>query len=350
MSWFAKNYEKAAIGGAAVVALGLAYAGWSKIGAVETDFSATTKGVGKNDPAVAGADLIPKAIASMGLDRTVKQAMADDRAVDTFTGIPLFVSRDNSTEGLDLIDGEKVHDEIPNTWWLEHKIDLGFADSPERDEDEDGFSNLEEFKGNTNPSDSKSHPSLIAKLKLVEVEEFKWFIRPGFEAGGGAYTFSYGDSLGKTNKVKGATPVAPGGMFFESEPMKDRFKFLGIEVRNELNERLNEKMDVTYHRIEDQRPNKKGTIYEIPNFPEQDAPRHAKTDFTAVFSLEALGLAGQDFKVEENTPFALPQDAKEKNYLLKSVTPEKVEVEYTAPDGTKQTVEIPKGSMPKIAP
>jgi hypothetical protein len=39
----------AAIGGAAVVALGLAYAGWSKIGAVETDFSATTKGVGKNE-------------------------------------------------------------------------------------------------------------------------------------------------------------------------------------------------------------------------------------------------------------------------------------------------------------
>ncbi len=350
MSWFAKNYEKAAIGGAAVVALGLAYAGWSKIGAVETDFSATTKGVGKNDPAVAGADLIPKAIASMGLDRTVKQAMADDRAVDTFTGIPLFVSRDNPTEGLDLIDGEKVHDEIPNTWWLEHKIDLGFADSPERDEDEDGFSNLEEFKGNTNPSDSKSHPLLLAKLKLVEVETFTWFVRPGFEVEAGKFSFSYGDSKGLENKTGTAVPVPVGGLFFAKEPSMNRFKFLGTKVRREMNKKVNEEMDITYHQIEDQKPNKKGTVYDIPNFPDQRAAEFAKNDYTAVFSLEALGLAGQDFKVEENTPFALPQDAKEKNYLLKSVTPEKVEVEYTAPDGTKQTVEIPKGSMPKIAP
>lgn len=349
MSWLEKNYEKAAIGGAAIVALGLAYLGWSKVGAVDADFSSSTKGSGPSDPSVAGASRVPSAISSMALDRTVKQAMDGDRPVDTFTGIPLYVARENPTKGLDLIRGAEVHPGIPNTWWLENGIDLGYADSPLRDEDGDGFSNADEYQAKTNPTDSKSHPPLIAKLKFQREEALSWFVRPGFEDAG-KWTFSYGDTTGATNKVSAATPVAPGEMFFATGVAKDRFKFLGSEVRRELNPRLNEEVDVTYTRIEDQRPNKKGTVYEIPPFAEGRAPEFAKQDRTAVFSLEALGLAGEEFKVEENTPFALPQDAESKDYLLKSVSPDKVEVEYTAPDGSKQTIEIPAGSMPSLAP
>jgi hypothetical protein len=349
MSWLAKNYEKAAIGGAAVVALGLAYAGWSKISAVDADFSSTTQGKGANDPSVPTADRVPKAIASMALDRTVKIGVDGERPVDTFTGIPLYVSRDNSTKGLDLLKGDPVHPGIPNTWWLEYGIDLGFADSPQRDHDEDGFSNLEEYTAKTNPADSKSHPSLLAKLRFIKDETLTWFVRPGFESEG-KWTFSYGDSTGADLKVGAAAPVAPGEMFFSKEPANNRFKFIESVVRREMNERINEEMDVTYTRIEDQRPNKKGTIYEIPPFSQGRAPEFAKYDRTAVFSLEALGLEGEEFKVEENNTFALPQTAPEKNYLLKSVTPEKVEVEQTLPDGSKQTIEIPVGGMPNIAP
>ena len=138
MSWFSKNYEKAALGGAVAVALGLAYLGWSKFSSVESDFGGVLVGSGNNNPAVAAADLIPKALQSLKIDRTWNQALDSDRPVDLFTGIALFIKSSEPEKPVDLIKDAPVHDGIPNTWWLEHRLDPGFADSPNRDPDEDG--------------------------------------------------------------------------------------------------------------------------------------------------------------------------------------------------------------------
>ena len=87
----------------------------------------------------------------------------------------------------------------------------------------------------------------------------------------------------------------------------------------------------------------KGTIYEIQqNFKDEQIKENTHYDRTAVLKLEALNQNSIEFKVEENTTFGLPSDSPKKDYLLKSVTPEAIEVEYTAPDGTKKTVQIPK--------
>ncbi len=107
-------------------------------------------------------------------------------------------------------------------------------------------------------------------------------------------------------------------------------------------------MEVTIVRIEDQRPNKKGTIYEFPSpLPEERKNEHLQYDRTAVLSLEAIGESGKEFKVEENTTFALPPTAPKKDYLLKKVTPDSVTVEYTDAQGTLKTVEINKGGLPR---
>ena len=125
---------------------------------------------------------------------------------------------------------------------------------------------------------------------------------------------------------------------------------LGSEVRKELNKKINIEVEVTIVKIEDQRPNKKGTIYELPSPLSEDRKNeHLKYDRTAIFSLEALGLNGKEFKVEENTAFALPPDSAKKDYLAKTVTPESVTIEYTNPAGEKKTVEISKGSLPKMS-
>jgi hypothetical protein len=348
MSWFSKNYEKAALGGAVAIALGLAYMGWSKFGAVEEDFGAGLKGQGNSNTAVAKADLIPKAEASLKLDRAWNQAEDAGRAVDLFTGIPLFVSSRAPEDPVDLPKAEPVHPPIPNTWWIENRLDPGFGDSPSRDPDQDGFSNLEEFVAKTDPNDAKSVPSLIAKLLYVKDESLTWVLRPSYESGGGAFPFNYEDSKAQKNKT-GVEGVAPNGLFFEKGPMTNRFKFLGSEVRKELNKKINIEVDVTIVRIEDQRPNKKGVIYELPApLSEQRKNEHLNYDRTAVFSLEALGLSGKEFKVEENTEFALPPGADKKDYKVTKVTPESVEVEYTDPAGAKKTVEISKGGFPAI--
>lgn len=350
MSWFAKNYEKAALGGAAAVALGLAYMGWSKYGSVEVDFGAGLKGQGNNNTAVKNADLIPGALASLKLDRTSLQARDGDRPVDLFTGIPLFVSSTAPEKPIDLLTGEPIHAPIPNTWWIENRIDPGFSDSPDRDPDQDGFSNLEEFNAKTNPNDAKSVPALIAKLMYLRDESLTWVLRPGF-GDGGQFPFTYEDSKGGKNKAGAAEMIAEGSLFFTKGAMANRFKLLGSEERKELNKSTNIEKDVTIVRIEDQRPNKKGVVYEFPSpLSEERKNEHLKYDRTAVLSLEALGLDGKEFKIEENTAFALPPTAAKKDYLVKSVTPESITVEYTNPAGERKTVDIGKGSLPRMDP
>ena len=132
--------------------------------------------------------------------------------------------------------------------------------------------------------------------------------------------------------------------------MQNRSKLLGSEVRREMNTKTNVEMDITYVRVEDQRPNKKGTVYEYPApLSEERMNEHAKYDRTAILSLEAIGYAGKEFKVEENTAFSLPPDGPKKDYLAKIVTPEGITVEYTDPAGEKKSIEIKKGAMPQIA-
>ena len=349
MSWFAKNYEKAALGGSVAAALGLAFLGYSKLSGVEQDFGAGLKGQGNNNAAVRDADLIPKTLVSLKLDRTWNQALDGDRPVDLFTGIPLFVSSLAPEKPIDLLKDEPVHPPIPNTWWIENRLDPGFADSPNRDPDQDGFSNLEEFNAKTDPNSAKSIPSLIAKLMYVKDESLGWVLRPGYGSDG-SFPFNYQDTKGAVNKTGAADMIAPGGLFFAKGPMMNRFKLLGSEVRKELNKKINIEMDVTIVRIEDQRPNKKGVTYEIPApLSEERRNEHLKYDRTAIFSLEALGLNGKEFKVEENTKFALPPDSPKKDYLAKIVTPESVTVEYTNPAGETKTFRIGKGGLAAAA-
>jgi len=350
MSWFSKNYEKASLGGAVALALGLAYFGWSKLGGVENDFSMQVKSAGNNNPAVADADLIPKAKSSMLLDRTWKQALDGERGVDLFSGIPLFVPSATPDKAIDLLnkDSAPVHPPIPNTWWLENRLDPGFADSPNRDPDGDGFSNIEEFNSKTDPNDDKSIPPLLAKLTYLRDDSLGWVIRPSF-GDGGSFPFNYFDTKAGKNKTGADNMVAPNGLFFAAGPMANRFKLLGSEVRREMNPRTRSEVEVTYVRIEDQRDNKKGVVYEFPApLSEERMNEHLKYDRTAVFSLEALGLGGKEFKVEENLTFALPPTAAKKDYTLKSVTPESVSIEYTDPNGEKKTIEIKKGTMPNL--
>ncbi|HSR37040.1 MAG TPA: Amuc_1099 family pilus-like system protein, partial [Desulfurivibrionaceae bacterium] len=263
MSWFSKNYEKAALGGTVVVALGLAYLGWARIGAVDEEFGTGLKGAGNNKTAVPGAERIPMALQSMKLDRTWNRGKDGERPVDLFTGVPLVIKSTEPEKAIDPIKDAPIHDPIPNIWWLENRIDPGFADSPQRDPDADGFSNIDEFTAKTDPNNAKSHPSLIAKLMYLKDESIAWVIRPGYGSEG-KFPFTYEDSKGRRNRISAAEAIGEGDLFFAKEPEAGRFKMLGSEPRKQLNPKTNIELEVTIVRIEDQRPNKKPTVYEFP--------------------------------------------------------------------------------------
>ena len=342
MSWLSKNYEKAALGGAAVIAVGLGVLGYLKVGKVEEDFATELKGSGNDNPAVKDADLVTKAKASLESPRIWDQAEDEGRPVNLFTGIPLFIAKSAPGKPVDPFGGEPIHPPIPNQWWIQYRLDPGFGDSPLRDADGDGFSNLDEFQGKTDPTKAGDYPTLIAKLVYIKDESLAWILKPGFDSEGG-FTFTYRDSNNQQNKATAAAPVKPNELFFKEGLMKDRFKLLGFEARKVRNERLNMEQEFKFVRVEDQKPNKKGRIYEIQqNFKDDQIPANTQYDRTAVLKLEALDQNNIEFKVEENTTFGLPADSPEKEYLLKSVTPEAIEVEYTGPDGAKKTIQIPK--------
>jgi len=351
MSWISQNYEKVSIGAGVVVAAGLAFLGWSKLGTVPEDFNIQTSGTGATGTQVEGADRIPLTLSSLAQPRVWNQGMDGERPVDLFTGIPLFVKKDAPTKPLDLIRGAQIHPGIPNIWWLNNHLDLGFADAPNRDPDGDGFTNAEEFAAHTDPNDPKSHPSLIAKLRYIRDESIEWQLEPGFEVEAGAFGIKYGDSLKRQNRNNAVNPIKPGDIFFANPPAQGRFKFLSFEKREEENPRTHIKEENTFLKFEDQAPNKKGEVYEIPNrIAEGNKRLFSHFDRTAILSLEAIGESGKEFKVDENTAFALPSTAGKKEFTLKKVTPDGIEVEYKTASGETKTVPIPKGGMPATTP
>ncbi len=75
-----------------------------------------------------------------------------------FSGLP-----QPSMDQLDR-DGDGLTDD----WELQYGLDRYNAGDAAADSDGDGFSNLDEFSGGTNPLDAKNHPSYAEKLRFVE--------------------------------------------------------------------------------------------------------------------------------------------------------------------------------------
>jgi hypothetical protein len=65
----------------------------------------------------------------------------------------------------------EVHPPVPNDWLEQFGLPIADADVLDQDPDGDGFSNLEEWLGHTNPIDGNSHPEYYTKLKLESAVE-----------------------------------------------------------------------------------------------------------------------------------------------------------------------------------
>jgi hypothetical protein len=65
----------------------------------------------------------------------------------------------------------EVHPPVPNEWLEQFGLPIADVDVLEQDPDGDGFNNLDEWSGHTNPTDSNSHPEYYTKLKLKSSTE-----------------------------------------------------------------------------------------------------------------------------------------------------------------------------------
>src|SRR6266404_2724842 len=69
------------------------------------------------------------------------------------------------------LQNTQVHPPVPNEWLEQFNLPIADNDVLSQDADGDGFTNLDEWQGHTNPIDKNSHPDYLTKLKLKSVVE-----------------------------------------------------------------------------------------------------------------------------------------------------------------------------------
>src|SRR2546430_11324346 len=69
------------------------------------------------------------------------------------------------------LQNTQVHPPVPNDWFERFGLPIVDADILDQDPDGDGFTNLDEWQGGTNPTDKDSHPDYLPKLHLVSATE-----------------------------------------------------------------------------------------------------------------------------------------------------------------------------------
>lgn len=321
MSWIKENYHIAALGGGALVLAGLGFLGYSGNKSVNETLNAKD-GMKKGGGVIAeGGDIADGIIDSIGKAHSVVvRSTSTGRPVQLFTSVDLF---EKEGELLDLLKLPKpLHPPIPNQWWVDNAIDPSYSDSPSRDPDGDGFSNLEEFEAKTNPNDAEDYGALISKLEVVSVESDYWLLLFNSVLGDGKFQFNLQyRAFGKgatRNRIPATQAINIGDTFFPNDPGKDFFKLIKIEEIEEET-RFGTKM-VKWATVEDTRSFKNKATYKIPfGMNRAQYPKFTNYDHRIIFRLNAIGKESENFKIEENGTFSLPVGGEEKNYQLVQV-------------------------------
>ncbi|MGB2091463.1 MAG: Amuc_1099 family pilus-like system protein [Akkermansiaceae bacterium] len=343
MSWLSDHYEKVTLGAAITAMAALGY-----IGHKNRDDQANVfrlhSAKQNTEVGVEGFAEVENAKVSMYMDHQIHQADVDGRKVDLLTGIVLYSKRDDPKNPVDMLKDEPVHAGIPNTWWMENQLDPGYANAPERDPDDDGFTNREEYEAETDPGLATDYPQPVNKLKVVDVTTTQAHIKPREAIGGGKKSFFnlLNKNGFKLNQTLGEVELG-GTILFKRSLMQKRFRFADLDKRRNANGVV----DVIWV-IEDLQPNKRGTLYRFDKRGDLDGHPDRSLgimDSTAKLVLQALGEDDKPFEVEENTRFSLPFDDKaaQKPYLLKSIdlNNREVVVEYTDDNGERREFIMP---------
>jgi hypothetical protein len=170
MDWLKKNYDISLL--ALVTISLLASAGLvfvqSPVAPI-TISAASPASNGKETIPPPDFDAITKAQAFVASPKLWNEKSADGRERGA-----LFVSRPYLLKDGKLIDPiegqEQLHAPITNAWLIKYSLNYAEINIKEQDPDNDGFTNLEEFEAQTDPTDPASAPPAIYKLKLVKYE------------------------------------------------------------------------------------------------------------------------------------------------------------------------------------
>jgi hypothetical protein len=159
MDWVRAYYDRVVLIAAALILFFCAISIWRSAAGFGVDFAVTQTG---------GA---PKPASPPGKARDLQEAIDNLHQPPQWVFGPpgLFVPEKHfiGPNGLPVrLQTTMVHPPVPNEWLEQFHLPLEEADVLDQDPDGDGFTNLDEWQGHTNPTDPKSHPDYMTKLRL----------------------------------------------------------------------------------------------------------------------------------------------------------------------------------------
>ena len=165
MDWVRTNYERVVLIAAAAVLFVCSIFIWRNAASFGSRLSVMPRG-----PALKSASPTAKA---QELDAAIEKLHQPPQW--NFSGRSgLFVPEKHfiGVNGLPAtLQTTEVHPPVPNEWLEQFGLPIVDADVLEQDPDKDGFNNLDEWAGHTNPTDANSHPEYYTKLKLKSATE-----------------------------------------------------------------------------------------------------------------------------------------------------------------------------------
>src|SRR5205809_7922137 len=164
IDWLKANYDRAVLIAAAVFLFISAVAIW---------WSAIQFGNRLVTPAPVPAKAASQPPVAVELDRAAEQLQKPVQwKASTRSG--LFVPEKHfiGADGMPAtLQNTQVHPPVPNEWFEKYALPIEDADALDEDPDKDGFTNLDEWHGNTDPTNAESHPDYTTKLHLVSATE-----------------------------------------------------------------------------------------------------------------------------------------------------------------------------------
>jgi len=286
MSWLKENYDKAALGGAAVITLAV-------VALIFTGNSGESDEL--KDPKRSNAFTVKAQEGLAELEGVFAKNSQAEYAehlgvkVHSFIAYPTFRIRDKA--GIHELGPDYVIQGAPLKWWKEYGIDdYQLEGAADKDHDKDGFSNSEEFVAGTNPTDLSEHPNLVEKLIFVSASPVNYTI---------AWAKVDNDRASMSFRTRrGTQDICRVGDTFPAKGHPAQFlnRFKVTSKGDGVNP---DGRQDTYYEIEDTR--KQGTSYKLW----RSADPFKSKDWTAEFRIETPD-GGESFKVNEGGEFSLP--------------------------------------------
>ena len=164
MDWLKNNYDRASMIAGAAVLFFCAILIWWNAAHFGEDFTAlhTFRLKRPASPGMASA----MATAAEKLKRPPQWTFGSRSGL--FVPEKHFVGTDGMPATLQTTE---VHPPVPNEWLEQFGLPIEDADVLEQDPDADGFTNLDEWQGHTNPTNKNSHPDYLTKLTVKSIRE-----------------------------------------------------------------------------------------------------------------------------------------------------------------------------------